>query len=129
MKGYYRVMLGRKSIHAVECFAGGFIGTDFGIHDDLSRKLPDEWRAFNKQFIPVFLAKHPDKSKVTAGLACGAIWTVSKGIKKVTACFARTAPGPIVWARPLVTTTMRTAKFCLIDGKSIGSTRRLLVQR
>jgi len=82
MKGYYRIMLGRKSAHAAECFAGGFIGTDFGIHEDLSRKLPDEWRAFNKQFIPVFLAKYPDKSKVTAGLACGAIWTVSKGIRK-----------------------------------------------
>jgi len=82
MKGYYRIMLGRKSAHAAECFAGGFIGTDFGIHEDLSRKLPEEWRAFNKQFIPVFLAKYPDKSKVTAGLACGAIWTVSKGLKK-----------------------------------------------
>jgi len=81
MKGYYRVMLGRKSVYAAECFAGGFIGTDFNIHEDLSRKLPEEWRAFNKQFIPVFLTKHPDKSKVTAGLACGAIWTVSKGIK------------------------------------------------
>jgi len=56
MKNYYRVMLGRKSAHAAECIAGGFIGTDFGIHEDLSRKLPDEWRAFNKQFIPVFLA-------------------------------------------------------------------------
>ena len=82
MKSYYRIMLGRKSAHAAECLAGGFIGTDFGIHEDLSRKLPDEWRAFNKQYIPVFLAKYPDKSKVTAGLACGAIWTVSKGIKK-----------------------------------------------
>ena len=82
MKGYYRVMLGRKSIHAQECFTGGFIGTDFGIHQDLSRKLPEEWREFNRQFIPVFLAKHPDKTKIGAGLACGALWTVSKGIKK-----------------------------------------------
>lgn len=82
MKSYYRVMLGRKSAHAAECFAGGFIGTDFGIHEDLSRKLPDEWRAFNKQYIPIFLANNPDKTKIGAGLACGALWTVSKGIKK-----------------------------------------------
>lgn len=82
MKGYYRVMLGRKSAHASECFAGGFIGTDFDIHEDLSRKLPEEWRAFNKQFIPVLLAKHPDMTKIGAGLRCGALWTVSKGIKK-----------------------------------------------
>lgn len=82
MKNYYRLMLGKKSAHAAECFAGSFIGTDFSIHEDLSRKLPEEWRAFNKQFIPVFLANNPDKTKIGAGLACGALWTVSKGIKK-----------------------------------------------
>lgn len=82
MKNYYRIMLGRKSAHAAECFAGGFIGTDFDIHEDLSRKLPDQWREFNKLFIPVFLKHHPGKTRVGAGLACGALWTVSKGIKK-----------------------------------------------
>ena len=81
MKSYYRVMLGRKSIHADECFEGNFIGTDFGIHQDLTSKLPEEWRAFNKEFIPVYLSTHPDKTKISAGLACGALWTVSKGIK------------------------------------------------
>ncbi len=81
MKSYYRVMLGRKSIHAPECFAGNFIGADFDIREDLSDKLPEEWREFNKQFIPVFLAGHPDKTKIGAGLACGALWTVSRGIK------------------------------------------------
>jgi len=82
MKNYYRVMLGRKSIYAAECFAGNFIGTDFGIDQDLTNKLPEEWRAFNQKFIPIYLAKHPDKTKIGAGLACGALWTVSKGIKK-----------------------------------------------
>jgi restriction system protein len=81
-KNYYRVMLGRKSIHAAECLAGNFIGTDFGIHRDLTEKLPEEWRAFNQEFIPIYLARHPDNTKITAGLACGAIWTVSRGIKK-----------------------------------------------
>jgi len=82
MRNYYRVMLGRRSAHAAECLAGGFIGTDFDISEDLSRKLPEEWRAFNKQFIPVLLSKHPEKSRIGAGLACGALWTVSKGIQK-----------------------------------------------
>lgn len=80
MKSYYRIMLGKKSAFAAECFAGGFIGADFGINEDLSKKLPDEWRAFNKAFIPVYLAGHPGKSKVTAGLACGALWTIGKGL-------------------------------------------------
>jgi restriction system protein len=80
MRAYYRVMLGKKSVLAAECFSGSFIGADFGIEQDLSKQLPEEWRAFNKQFIPIFLANRPDKSKVTAGLACGALWTVAKGI-------------------------------------------------
>jgi restriction system protein len=75
-------MLGQKSVYADECFAGGFIGTDFGITQDLTKKLPEEWRTFNREFIPIYLAAHPDKTKIGAGLACGALWTVSKGIQK-----------------------------------------------
>ena len=82
MKSFYRVMLGQKSVHADECFAGNFIGTDFGINQDLTKRLPEDWRSFNKEFIPIYLASHPDKTKIGAGLACGALWTVSKGIQK-----------------------------------------------
>jgi restriction system protein len=82
MRSYYRIMLGKKSVYSEECFAGNFIGTDFGINQDLTNKLPEEWRAFNKEFIPVFLASHPDKTKIGAGLACGSVWVVSKGLKK-----------------------------------------------
>jgi len=82
MKKYYRVMLGKGSIYADECKRDGFIGADFGIEQDLTGKLPDAWRIFNKEFIPVYLKKYPEKKKVAAGLACGALWTVSKGIKQ-----------------------------------------------
>jgi restriction system protein len=75
-------MLGPKSVYAEECFSGGFIGTDFGINQDLTNHLPEELRAFNKEFVPIYLETHPDKTKIGAGLACGALWTVSKGIKK-----------------------------------------------
>jgi restriction system protein len=75
-------MLGLKSVYADPCFAGGFIGADFDIPEDLSSKLPEQWREFNKQYIPVYLKIHPDKSKVSAGLACGFLWTICKGIKK-----------------------------------------------
>ena len=49
MKNYYRIMLGQKSVYVEECFTGNFIGTDFGINQDLVHKLPEEWRAFNKE--------------------------------------------------------------------------------
>jgi restriction system protein len=81
MKGYYRVMLGKKSVYALECFTANFIGADFGISQNLTTKLTDEWRAFNREFIPIFLNGYPNKTKVAAGLACGALWTISKGIK------------------------------------------------
>jgi restriction system protein len=82
MKRYYRVMLGRKSAYASDCFQGGYIGADFDIREDLTNKLPEDWRSFNKEFIPIFQKAHPDKSKVAAGLACGSLWTVAKGIKE-----------------------------------------------
>ncbi len=81
MKSYYRVMLGMKSAYAEECFKGNFIGADFEL-PDLTGKLPDNYKEFNKEFIPVFLKNRPDKKKGSAGLACGALWTVSKGILK-----------------------------------------------
>ena len=81
MKSYYRVMLGQGHAFAAECFAGGFIGVDYEMPMDLTSNLPEEWRAFNAQFIPIYMAGHPGKSKVAAGLACGTLWTVAKGIK------------------------------------------------
>ena len=80
MKNYYRLMLGKQSMHAEDCLKGGFVGTDYGIHQDLSGSLPDGWKAFNSTYIPIFLANREGKSKIAAGLACGAIHTVSKGM-------------------------------------------------
>jgi restriction system protein len=80
VKNYYRIMLGRKSMYAKECVAEGYIGINFGLPQDLTHKRPDSWQAFNREFIPIYLAAHPDKTKVAAGLACGALWTVTKGI-------------------------------------------------
>ena len=80
MKNYYRVMLGQGGDRIHEGIAGNFIGVGFSIHQDLTQKLPDEWRAFNREFIDVYLANNPGKTRVAAGLACGTIWTVSKGM-------------------------------------------------
>lgn len=80
MKSYYRIMLGAKSIYAEECFKGGFIGSDFDIKGDLTKSLYENWREFNKEQIPLWISNHPDKSKVSAGLACGFTWTIAKGI-------------------------------------------------
>lgn len=80
MKNYYRVMLGRKSVYASDCFEHGFIGLDNGFPHDLTNMLTEEWRDFNKVLIPLFLQLHPEKSKIAAGLAGGVMWVVCKGI-------------------------------------------------
>lgn len=82
MRNYYRVMLGKSSIHANVCFTENFIGTDFLVNENLTGQLPEEWRAFNHKYIPIWQAENPNKSKIAAGLACGALWTVSKGIRQ-----------------------------------------------
>jgi restriction system protein len=81
MKSYYRVMLGRKSVYAEACFAESFIGTDFEVNQDLTNELTENWRDFNAKFRDIFKSNHPGKTNVGAGLACGFLWTVSKGIK------------------------------------------------
>lgn len=75
-------MLGAKSSYAPACFADGFVGADFDIATDLSRKLPEDWKLFNREFVPVWLRDHPQKTKISAGLACGALWTVAKGMRE-----------------------------------------------
>ena len=82
MKRYVRVMLGAKSMYAKECYEGEFIGADYDIRMDLTNELPENWRDFNAKFRPVWLQANQGKSKVAAGLACGMLWTISKGIKK-----------------------------------------------
>jgi restriction system protein len=82
MTRYIRVMLGAKSAFIDECLNGNFIGADFDINQDLSNDLYENWRDFNKKFIPIWLDSHPGKSRVAAGLSCGALWTIAKGLKR-----------------------------------------------
>ena len=81
-KSYRRIMLGRKSVYAQQCHEGGFVGAHWGFDQDLSGQFGGDWRAFGEKFKPVYLANHPEKSKVAAGLACGMLWTICQGMQK-----------------------------------------------
>ncbi len=81
-RSFYRIMLGQKSAFAPECYEGCWFGGDWGIAPDLTNELTENWRDFNAKFIPVFLEANPGKSKVAAGLACGMLHTICKGIQK-----------------------------------------------
>lgn len=82
MRNYYRLMLGQGGVYLEQAVVGGFIGVDFDIKEDLTGKLPTDWREFNKTYIPRMVDAGTSKSKIGAGLACGAVWTVCKGIQK-----------------------------------------------
>lgn len=82
MRNYYRVMLGRKSVHAKECLRDGFIGADFGLERDLGNLKGLELREFNQAVVPILTDRHPEKSRISAGLAGGALWTISNGLAK-----------------------------------------------
>ena len=83
MPDFYRIMLGRGSSLAEKCFEEGFVGVDFSIDHDISEALErnDNWREFNREYIPIWLEKNPEKSKIAAGLAMGNTWVVTKGMQ------------------------------------------------
>lgn len=74
-------MLGRGAMYAKECRDNGYIGAYFDIDVDLSDSLYENWRDFNKKFIPLWMKNVPGKSTTSAGLACGFLWTIVKGLK------------------------------------------------
>ena len=81
MRKYNRVMLGRACMYAEQCRKEGYIGANFDINVDLSDSLYENWRDFNKKFVPIWMANVPGKSTTAAGLACGFLWTITKGLQ------------------------------------------------
>ena len=80
-KKYNRIMLGRAGCFAKMCREEGYIGANFDIKKDLSDSLPENWRQFNEETIPLWLENNPEKSKTAAGVACGFLWTIAKGLQ------------------------------------------------
>jgi len=74
-------MLGRKSVYADKAYKGNFIGAGWFGDINLTNKLTEDWRDFNRAMIPVYLEESPEKSKVAAGLACGFLHTIAKRIQ------------------------------------------------
>lgn len=81
MKRYNRVMLGRGGQFADTCLKEGFIGVDFEIPVDLTDHLALGWDSFREEMVPAIMECIPDKTKIGAGLSCGSIYTVCKGLE------------------------------------------------
>lgn len=79
---YLRLRTGREHQWFDVFYNNNYLAVGYGLNIDLSDSLFENWRDFNKKFIPEIIKKEPTKSKVGAGLNCGVIWTLSKGIQK-----------------------------------------------
>jgi len=82
MTKYNRVMAGAGCIHAAECVRDGFIGVHYEIAQDIGAYLSDNVRDFNEKMMPIYLDAHPGKSRIAAGLSCGFMWTVTRGLQR-----------------------------------------------
>lgn len=80
MTHYYRVRLGPQGLHAEQCLREGFIGVDYNLHEDVSAALRGSQWEFNERYIPVYQKNEPEKTKLGAGQACGAIYTLGRGM-------------------------------------------------
>lgn len=78
---YNRIMPGKKSCCFKECLEGEFIGGDWGVADDLTKDLSEDWHDFNAKYISRYLQVYPEASRISAGLACGMLWTICNGLQ------------------------------------------------
>lgn len=92
MKSYYRIVLGKGGQFVEEGRIGGYICAGTLPHVDFTGKLPEEWQEFNEKYVPTWLELHPGKTRIGAGLACGQLWTIAKGIKKGDVVMSRVGP-------------------------------------
>lgn len=81
MTACYFVRLERQGAFVNDAVESGYIGVDYDMIDDFTGRFPDEWTTFNKTYIPRYLELHPEKTRVAAGLACGTLWTIGRGIE------------------------------------------------
>jgi restriction system protein len=81
MTKYCRIFLGKGHSFVAECREKSYIGVNFDFEDDLTNNLYEDWKDFNKEFVPKLITRFPGKSKVSAGLACGMTWSVCRGLQ------------------------------------------------
>lgn len=81
MKKYNRIMLGSAGRFAKTCKQENYIGCGFEVNQDLSADLSDDWEAFKEKYVPILLRDSSYKTRVSAGVACGFLYTIVYRLK------------------------------------------------
>ncbi|MCL1929051.1 MAG: hypothetical protein FWG07_09720 [Treponema sp.] len=132
MKDYYRVILGKKSSMADECYNAGFIGVGFNREEDITEYLFDTVKEFNAFFVPKYLSLRPEKDRQQAISGCSSLWTVSKKInigdivlspKNVDQCYVGIVTSDYYFEQGAELPNRRNIKWysTIIDKKSMSS--------
>ena len=99
MTTYRRIRLGPQGSYLDQCVEEGFAGLDYNLNQDLTGQFPSTWREFNDRFIPVYLESKSGRSRGSAGLACGALWTFCYDMAGGDIILAPDANGIFHWGR------------------------------
>lgn len=78
---FFRVSLGKSALYLDDAIANDYIGTGWMNDVDLTGTFPDNWRDFNKVYVPHLVASGECGSNVAAGLASGMTWSVAQSIQ------------------------------------------------
>lgn len=133
MTRYYKCALGQGASHFAQASSESWVGTGWLENLDLSGRFHDNWRDFNKEFIPIAMNDYGITSKVSAGLACGQTWTLCFGLGKndlivspngqgqyqigrITGDYYFQAAGPLPHRRPVDWVSGLIDKSVLSDG-------------
>ena len=82
MTKYFKCALGPGGAFFSQASAESWVGTGWLDSIDLTGRFTDNWRDFNREFIPVAIEQFGMNSRVSAGLACGQTWTLGFGLNK-----------------------------------------------
>jgi restriction system protein len=94
MARYKRIRLGKQALHLDLCRSEGFAGLDYSLDEDLTGQFGNQgWKSFNDHFIPIWQSYNPGKSRISAGLACGALWSLCHDMSENDIIFAPNPEG------------------------------------
>ncbi len=82
MTNFWLVRLGKANAYAADAYGSNYVGVGWFPDIDLADMLTDDFRSFNDVMIPEYQKREPEKTKVAAGLACGNLWVVAKGMRR-----------------------------------------------
>lgn len=133
MTKYFKCALGPGGSFFAQALAESWVGTGWLDSVDLTGKFPDNWRDFNKEFIPIAMEQFGMTSRVSAGLACGQTWTLGFGLSRndlivspngqgqyqigrITGDYFYEAGSPLAHRRPVDWVTGLIDKSALSDG-------------